>query len=192
MKLFFLSTLLVFIISCHSGNMPNPKTFRNLSDTSWFDLIREKATKLSLPKITQGVDSFELRFWTNYSLTDLKFSGSVWQLTRTLFRITYENENRDMVLDTAVARTITPKIGYSKLIDSIEHFNIAQIPSQSQILGFIDNSWDGMTYTCEVATKNYYKMIVYHNPKSYSDSIHQKVNKLFDFFNRNIGEEIIY
>jgi hypothetical protein len=150
---------------------------------------------LNFSQIEKGVDSFELRLWSSVATTDfnfltiLKYSDSTWHLTETRYWIenvkNYPNADL-MMLDSSKTKLNFPTRSFEKIIDSIESFRIDLIPSQHQIAGFMDKTADGAYYTLEVATKRYYKLLSYHNPKYYEDSSNKRVVELLNFLERDL------
>ena len=95
------------------------------------------------------------------------------------------------MLDNSFTKKIELPKAFSKIIDSINSFHLETIPSQNKIPDFRDKAADGMYYTLELATKNFYKLLLYHNPNKYQDSIHKNVNEILTFFQRNLDAFVL-
>lgn len=206
--------LLPIISSCHDNAQMPKRDFKVfLPDTSkthmpnWFyDEVINLSSELNLPRLDKGVDSLSVRIWISGMLTpkdviSFYYSNGNWYASRTFFwksfpqigekgykgGITTESMAQ-MIVDSANTIRITPKISFSKIVDTIRHFNILNILSQEEIPNFRDEVADGFEYTIEIATKNYYKIIRYHCPDIFAkeEINNKKVIEFLKFVSRNL------
>jgi hypothetical protein len=197
MRVLLLIVIIILTGSCDSGSSSNSKSFKSfISDSLTFERHQNLTNALNLSQINQGVDSFELRLWSSLAPTDLailtilKFIDSAWHLTETQYWISYTNKYPApdlFILDSSTTKKQGHKVEFSALIDSIESFNLQNIPDQNKIPDFRDGTADGMYYTLEVATKTKYKIFSYHNPARYQDSTNRKVTDILVFLQRNLN-----
>ena len=171
--------------SCASRNDSTSKVFKSfISDSLRFSYHQNLAGALNLPRINHGVDSFELRLYSSLVLTNLeiltclRFIDSTWYLTETRYWKDFiaNYPKPDIItVDSAITKKINPAIDYSIIIDSINFFDLKNMPDQTPQQR--DRTADGMVYTIEIATKNSYRIISYHNPSNFQDSLHNRVNR---------------
>ena len=196
MKLIYIILILLFS-SCKSENVTEERKFRQIiSDSLNYKQAKINTTLLNLSDIDKGSDSIEIRLWSILAmtdlrfLTDLKYSDSTWGLTETTFWDAFSSDNSNAKLtelDSSVTKRKRPSIDFEKIIDSINYFQIQTLPSQHEIPNFVNRAADGVSYTLEISTKDYYKIVSYDNPNVYNDSSHRKFLKLLKFFNTNLG-----
>ena len=200
MKIWYI--ILIFLYSsCKSEKNTAPQEFNQIiSDSIGYIRINYNTNLLNFSRIDKGSDSFELRLWSSFAMTDLrsviilKFYHSEWSLTETTYWVNLNTGNPKgtlEILDSSVTKRKEPAMAYSMIVDSINHFQLNDLPSQQEIPGFADRTADGTTYTLEIATKNYYKIISYRNPKFYDDLSHKKFLKLLNFFQINLGAFVL-
>ncbi len=53
-------------------------------------------------------------------------------------------------------------------MDSLNSYDFENLLSQDEIESFTDNVADGVTYTMEIATSKYYKLLTYHCPERFA------------------------
>ena len=171
-----------------------------MTDSSLLASLHSRTALLNLYQIDKGVDSLELRVWHGLAvvqpkqLTILKYRDSSWQLTRTDYWVSNKSNwpNRDLVmLDSSFTSIQELPANILLVIDSINSFDLRSFPSQHKIPGFRDIVADGMGFTVELATNQYYKAVVYNNPGFYKDSFNQKMTRFLNMLN-GVGVNTIY
>ena len=181
--------IVFFLISCREASKVNTKSFKTIIvDTFSYERIQQTTKVLNYSSLENGVDSFELRLWTALGHTDLrlvkilKYEDSNWHLSETRYWISgdssFPNLGSKIFLDSGnieFSRLITP---ISPLLDTLFKLNLNTFPTQSQISGFSDNVAGGFYYDLEVATKNYYKHLSYHEPDRYSDNSNRNFSRI--------------
>lgn len=193
--------IILLLSSCTTRDVSTrTKVFKNLSsDSLLVHSLSAKSIALGIPKINQGVDSFELRIWhgitiaTPNQLITLKYQDSAWHLSLTDYWISYDWENgrqKNIVFDSSFSQSLQVPSAISGIIDSINQFRIDTFPSQKEIPNFRNRVADGMFYEIELATPYYYKAINYYNPNYYSDSFNHRITKFLTMLNK-IGVNII-
>ena len=149
---------------------------------------------MNLSRIDNGVDSFELRLWFNAVMTDLrtvtilKYTNSTWSLNETQYWYRLLNDwgkHSEFNIDSSVTKRLLPQLTFLQSIDSIKTFRLDTIITQYSIPNFRNNVADGIFYTIEISTKDYYRRISYSNPKYYSDPYDKQISRFLDFMNRN-------
>ena len=166
-------TTIFALLSCNSAETVNKN---EPVKTSTVDTIKhtrqkafaEQATKLNLPSIEKGVDSFEMRIWVGsifveHELIILKYSDTSWQTQKIRY---YKSE--DGVTHFKNEKIIKPTLSLPLLIDSLKQINLDKFISQEEISNFVDNIADGITYNLEIATKGSYKLFTYHCPEHFA------------------------
>jgi len=193
-----MKTLLPFIIiltlfSCNTKRAETANSFRTLvSDTSVthrpdfeINFSKSQSEFLNLPIIFKGVDSFELRvwsfgFWTRSDLFILRYSQNKWVASNYIY---YDTDN---IIDSL--HLITKQVS-NDTASKIQHYltkdSILNLPSQIAIPNFRDNTADGETFHIEIATKNFYKHLCYHNPQYFNDQYTKRFSKLLSFIESN-------
>lgn len=181
-----LAIILIFTIlnSCSTKNSQPQDSFKViLPDTSkkntayfTFEHLKILDDQMDLDKIYKGVDSFEIRLWIVSMLKPnrmvlLKKSNQI--ITSQDFTYEYSLENKL----SFKAGKIVQNNSYQILIDSLNNYSFENMLSQNEIEGFVDNVADGVTYTLEIATSKYYKLLTYHCPGRYADT--DENNRLF-------------
>lgn len=184
MKCIIIISLILFCTSCTMRMPDEGRKFEQITGDSVFiktqalKFSKEFSEMLNLPHIFNGVDSFELRLWcsgiwTSRDLFILRYTAGNWEANNYIF---YTNDGR---LDSLFLTT--------KQIpgDTVHHITafldtIKTLPTQIAIPGFRDNTADGIGYTLEISTNNYYKYLSYHNPSRYNDQYHKTFTQLLD------------
>lgn len=150
--------------------------------------------QLGLKDLQQGADSFEIRYWYDFSFSNfeelfiLKYLDTTYLLSyyRVYLRhINYDDENRDRkwdpftqaIIDSSVSKNVLLTKGDCK---GLELNKIWDLKSQSE-LGISDNIGftDCDSYIIEVADKKHYKFFRHHCAGSYYEKI--KLPEIKDF-----------
>jgi len=193
-----MKTLLPFIIlltlfSCNTKRPESTNSFRTLvSDTSVthrpvfeINFSKTQSEFLNLPIIFKGVDSFELRvwsfgIWTRTDLFILRYSQNKWVASNYIY---YDTDN---IIDSL--HLITKQVA-NDTASKIQHYltkdSILNLPTQIAIPNFRDNTADGETFYIEIATKNFYKHLCYHNPEYFTDQYTKQFSRLLNFIESN-------
>lgn len=182
MKYIVAISLFLLCYSCSMKMPDDEKKFEQITGDSAFiknqalSVSKELSEMLNLPLIFNGVDSFELRLWcsgiwTGRDLFILRYSAGNWEAGNYLF---YTTDSR---LDSLF---ITAKQIPGDTVHHLTSFldRIKTLPTQIAIPGFRDNTADGIGYTLEISTNNYYKYLSYRNPSRYNDEYHKTFNQL--------------
>jgi hypothetical protein len=172
--LIILTTLFIFC-SCSTKNKQSSNSFKViLPDTNkthqvytTFEHLKLLGDQMDLGKIYNGVDSFEIRLWIVSMLNpnrmvQLKKSNQL--ITSQEFTYDYSPDNKLSIR----AGKIIQNNSYQILVDSLKFYGFESLLSQEEIDNFVDNIADGVTYTMEIATSKYYKLISYHCPEHYA------------------------
>lgn len=175
-SLVFLMTLIVFC-SCSTKNNHSRESFKILlPDTgkthkvyTTFEHLRLLDEQMGLHNISNGVDSFEIRLWIVSMIKPnrmviIKKSNQV--ITSQDFSYDYSSDNNL----SFKAGKIIKNNSYQTLIDSLSNYNFESLLSQDEIDNFVDSVADGVTYTMEIATGKYYKLLTYHCPERYANA----------------------
>jgi hypothetical protein len=210
-KLQFLIMLLATIcfVSCEQkGSVKNFKAI--IADTSLGhenDLLQaypDFTRKVNLPSIESGVDSFEYRFWLHVdadiiNLIRIRYDNSKWLLTETIIyshipnydfdRFSSKNHLLETVVDSALTRSIVPKIAINSVIDSLQSYNFEEAPSNIEIASSFSLPTDAWTYTIELAAKNSHRMIIYTCPGGAESlqEFHSTVSRFLHFIRVNLN-----
>lgn len=193
MKTLKICIILFIFASCKIDKSKSEIIFRHLlADTSESERAKKElafsnrsSEYLNLSNIFNGVDSFEFRiwsfgFWTRSDLFILKFSKGVWLSYNYIY---YDN-----------GKTIDSLHMFSNVINKDSAFNFAKslcadsllnLPTQISIPNFEDNTADGETYYIEIATKDFYKLLSYHNPQYFTDKSNKQFLRLIDKIKEN-------
>jgi len=153
-----------------------------------YERLQEKRMILNYSSIENGVDSLEIRLWTSLGHTDLnlvdilKYENNNWHYSQNRYWYSgdanFPNKGSKMFLDSAEIKSPKLDLAFSEIIAKLKAIDLRTLPSQSQITGFSDNIADGEYYDLEVATKNYYRHLFFHEPRRYSDSVNQRFSRL--------------
>ena len=171
--LIILITLTIFC-SCSTKNSQPADSFKVLlPDTSkthkvytTFEHLKLLDEQMGLDKIYNGVDSFEIRLRIVSMIKPnrmiiVKKSNQV--VTSQDFSYDYSSDNKL----SFKAGKIIQNNSYPILIDSLSNYDLL---SQDEIDNFVDNVADGVTYTMEIATSKYYKLLSYHCPEHFANT----------------------
>lgn len=167
-----ISFVFVSLLSCDQKTDKSFKNFQTLvSDTSIthradneIDFSRKMNSRLSLPPIYKGVDSFELRIWVSNMIIPnrliiLKYDQGRWANYKYLY---YPND--ELIDSMTVYNKPIPK-EVDKIVSFLKQKEILELPSQFAIPNFNDNIADGQTCTIEISTRHFYKALQYHCPE---------------------------
>lgn len=172
--------------------------------------IQQVRKYLNLKNLHYGVDSFELRIYESGSFTPermflIKYEDSSWICSVYDYWSNcplYKNDSqhsfnieeiaKSTIVDSVVFRNIIPKQGWDSFIDSLAHFELDNMISQSEIPNFNDIVCDGTSYHFEVASKNQYKYFCYHSPNTYKDQNNIKATRLLKYIGRLLDLRLVY
>jgi hypothetical protein len=184
MKCIIVISLLFLSYSCTMRMPDEGKKFEQITGDSAFiknqalSFSKDFSEMLNLSPIVNGVDSFELRLWcsgiwTRKNLFILRYTAGNWEANNYHF---YTNHSS---LDSLF---LTAKLIPGDTVHLITSFldNIKTLPTQVAIPGFRDKTADGIAYTLEISTNNYYKYLSYRNPSRYNDDYHKTFTQLLD------------
>jgi len=141
-----------------------------------------RSRMVNLPLLYKGVDSFEVRIWnfgiwSPWQVVSLRYLENRWIVCE----YTYQINSRDLVDSVGIScKTIQPAIA-GAIENILTQDSILNLPSQTAIPNFKDNSADGDTYFIEIATKKFYKTLGYHNPQYYNDKYNKQFLQLLKF-----------
>ena len=170
---------------------------KSVNDSSWTSKL---SVALNIPKIHNGVDSFELRLWSSLSMTDLqllttlRYSDGQWHCTESRYwigKIDEWGKNGFPLADSVQTKKLFSMIPYESILDSLRSYNLWNKPSQHDIPNFVDNTADGMAYTLEIAGNEKFHSITYRNPQAYSDPFNRQFYSLLKFLSNSIGAFVI-
>lgn len=162
---------------------------------AYYRFTKQKQEQLGLSVPENGYDSLLIRFWYSYpenlnqyaELVELKID-SIGKTSADYIKMLnffnptrlYEKINRHF--DTIVS----PKCGWTVLIDSIHDLGITKLPTQEFLPEYIeinkgerDYGNTFMTVCVEVSTKNEYRFFQYNNFEKYKNI--DEVNRLYRF-----------
>lgn len=178
-----------------AGNAGDTNMLGN--DSNW---TAKRTIALNLPRINHGVDSFELRLWSSFSMLDLqslitlRYSDGQWHYTESIYwigKIDEWGKNMALWVDSVQTKRIFSTIPYESILDSIQRYSFWDMPSQQDIPDFVDRTADGVEYILEVAGRERYKSITYRNPQKYSDTFNRQFNSLLEFLSKSIKAFVI-
>jgi len=182
--LLLLIFLLLVLCACKERPDEKGKTFKVILPDSiktyqpkaYVRRFKELSSTMGLSSIDKGVDSFELRLWISSMLIPnqlivLKKSDSAYVGQRIEFFL--QADGRTSFKKHEINDSITLK----KTMIKLRNHDFRKMISQYEISNFTDNIADGVTYTLEIATNEYYKFITYHCPEKYIG--HDIYNKSF-------------
>jgi len=168
--------ILVLLISCNWEIKKKSNDFETLvSDTTVthdsyneIEFSRRMSSLLNLSTIYNGVDSFELRIWVSNiiipkHLTIFRYDKDKW----VNYEYWYYPKN-EMIDSVHIYNKPIPK-DIGKIVTFLNKKEILELPSQSAIPNFQDNTADGQTCTIEIATKHFYKALEYHCPERFTN-----------------------
>lgn len=168
-------TLLTILVSCATEDKKPSNSFKViLPDTSkthkvytTFEHLKHLDEEMGLDNIYNGVDGFEIRIWIVSMIKPNRvfiIKKSNQGTTSQSFSYEYSSENK---LTFNAGKTIQDD-SYLALMDSLKSYDFENLLSQDEIESFTDNVVDGVTYTMEIATSKYYKLLTYHCPERFA------------------------
>jgi hypothetical protein len=134
--------------------------------------LQIQSEELHLSELNKSVDSFNLRVWQTsmispQTVVDFSFNNKKWSATVIDFY------NGAVKVDSFKTRNCDSKIT-PLLIDQLISYDTLSISSQYDISNFEDKMADGATYTIEISTKKFYKILIYHCPNKYPNEPNNK------------------
>jgi hypothetical protein len=171
------------------------------------EAMADVTTKLNLPDLRKGVDSFELRIWCPMSaymqnIITIRYINSYWDLTETMVWESYPdreykkndtaNHLTDVVVDSTKSRPLLSKSDKKKFIDSLMNNFVMNFPKRSEIQGSFEIGYDSYRYIFEIAEKDKYQMLEYACGGSIVDKakVHDKIRDFLNFIRRQLNGEI--
>lgn len=175
-SLIILVTLIIFC-SCSTKTKQSKDSFRTiLPDTSkthkvytTFEHLKLLDEQMGLDNIYNGIDSFEIRLW----IVSMIKPNRLFIIKKSNQEVTSQDFSYDYSADnklTFKAGKIIQNNSYPILIDSLSNYNFESLLSQDEIDNFVDSVADGVTYTMEIATSKYYKLLSYHCPEHFANT----------------------
>lgn len=161
------------------------------SDSSYINyFIKPSEQYLNLYSLENGVDSFEMRVYSDAAfhggIVDLYLIKKVKDsLQKCLYYfspqliINPDGSKSKFENTYSLMTNFTFENSDSTFIKLINKFQIDTFPTQTLIPNKDGGCFDGILYTIEIATKNSYRILRYHNPDCYPNSM---TNKNFDLF----------
>ena len=181
MRALVLISVIVCSLSCKTSGNKNISDFKILpTDTLDLEFSKYRTNILNLQPIQKGVDSFELRIWNfgslYHELVILRYLNNSW------ISCTYSYEiNGKNIVDsqTVLCHQINPQIAVS-VVNYLTQDSVLEIPSQRAIPNFKDTTIyeGGCTYLLELATKDFYKVLLYNNPHVHLDNHNKQFVRL--------------
>ena len=188
MKFLVLYGFIICHLSCTISDSKKLNTFKTLvTDTTRgqfndLEFGKWQSSRLNIQQINNGVDSFELRIWNfgmwaRKELVILRYFDNKWVTCNYDY---WENGKR--VIDSLhlLCKQIDSNVAY-KIQMFVTKDSILELPSQTAIPNFKDNTADGNTYFIEIATKTFYKTLGYHNPQYFNDPYNRQFLLLIHF-----------
>ncbi|MDL5049917.1 hypothetical protein QQ054_28290 [Oscillatoria amoena NRMC-F 0135] len=155
--------------------------------------------QLSLTRLEDGVDSFELRLWSEITIAQpsilytLKKAENNWQCMQ--YNIWGHDESLNnfkfyrYIVDSVQLYSVKPKCDWNMLLDSMNKEGLLTLPSNDEIKGMENvGISDGTIYSVEYATSSKYRFYYYHSPSvlpQFSDCV--KMNNILEMWARNVG-----
>ena len=104
----------------------------------------------------------------------------------------YPYQGLHTIVDSSYTYRIVPLIPFPNILDTIKHYQLKAIPSQKDIPDFVDRVADGLSYSIELSTKDYYKLISYHSPNLQNDNFgyNAKMTKFLKFMERTFNRHL--
>ena len=195
MKIAVFYVCVIFVFSCTMYIPKKQDSFRTIiTDTSvthnrfnelYFS--KKRCEEFNLPLIHNGVDSFELRIWTNSifspkTLIILRYATDKWIAAK------YSYFKGNNVIDSEIITNIPIPKDIDKVPAFLSSPDVLNLPSQMAIPNFVDNIGDGQSCMLEISTPAFYKALDYHCPEFYVNDPYDKkfmsiVNFLNSYFN---------
>jgi len=212
-----LTLLVVLLFSCNSSKQKTvEKNFnRLLQDTTNNHRAKGELNQLehynnickaiNLNKLYDGVDSFEVRLWRQFSVFGMATDEEIYSLkiidttvSLTFYRVYCTQENYDNPnwrnwnpftnpkIDSFIA---VSKTFNSSLVDSLNLKNLWNLKTQSSLnisdsIGFLD----GTTTSIEISSKEKYKFISHHVAYAYYEKTKRnEIKNYIDEYDKLIG-----
>jgi hypothetical protein len=169
--------------SRNGGFVKDIPAYKNGTFPSYY-LNKSKVEKMiGIHSIEGGFDSLQIRIWYGYSRTDsgqlaiISRNQGMWDMQFYYFRYLLDKGKISSISRRVVSST--PKEGWTDFAASLFADSIIQLPDQMKIRDFPDYA-DGNSVIFEVATKNYYRIFSYTEPKL-AESNFPQAGKVVDF-----------
>jgi len=188
MRALLLFSIIAHLFSCTTPLNRNIDDFKMLTtDTTDLEFAKYRGGMLNLQQIQTGVDSFEFRIW-NFGVPNelviLRLLNSKWITCHYSYQINAKN-----IVDsqTVLCRQINPQMALN-IVNYLTQDSILKMPSQYSIKNFKDTSIyeGGCTYSLEIATKDFYKTLLYNNPHVHADAYNKSFVRLIKFLETNL------
>ena len=183
MRALLLFSIITYSLSCTTSVNKNINDFKTLTtDTTDLEFGKYRGSMLNLQQIQKGVDSFELRIWNFGSpneLVILRCLDNKWITCN----YSYQIDGRNIVdSQTVLCQQINPQDAVN-IVNYLIQDSVLKIPSQNVIPNFKDTSIyeGGCTYFLEIATKDFYKNLLYNNPHVHADPYNKQFIRLIKF-----------
>jgi len=213
MRVFKYPLLLLIVFSCNHRNSDTFfKAFKKDSTQSNDKTIGALpiiTSKLGLPPITNGVDSFEMRFWLPYTLDPpknalvlrIRYSQNKWLFNQTVFwsRIPEHlasdtiNYFRQTTIDSVKQISFSSPIDVQSVVKELQLLDLQNSPSQNEINEgqMIDNFHP--VYAFEFANTSSYRVFTYtcadRHPKL--NEFDHKVRRFIKFLQTELDIKLV-
>ena len=212
--IFFLAFFIFGLIltsCCNNNRTERLSVEMELPDTSvthqpdlMYEVKKKTADELMLNKLENGADSFELRLWAKVEVTNggqvfvIKKINNQWNCLHYSYLeskgMMSPNQGlikwiTDFTVDTFCVKKMQPVTDWKTFFAAVEKENIYNLPSQSDIKGWVNGVCDGLTYYVEYATKDKYKFYWYNCPDVYEDKFKEckQMTNILGVFNSEFG-----
>jgi len=156
------------------------------------------ADQLSLTRLEDGVDSFELRLWSAITIAQpehlniLKKTKTGWQcMTYRIWSHATSLKNINLaqyIVDSVQVFTRISQYDWSLFLDSLKNEHLLTLPTEDDINGFENSVMDGTVHYVEYATPLKYKFYIYSNPDAYPEIPEcRHMNNILGIWARNVG-----
>lgn len=188
MRLILLFGIVVCNLSCSTSSIKDADDFKILTTNAalyQFDDLefgKYRSSMLNLKPIHKGVDSFELRIWyfgSPNELFILRCLDNKWITCNYSYHI---NERNIVDSQAVLCKQVNPQIAVN-ISNYLIQDSVLKLPSQSAIPNFKDTSIyeGGHTYFLEIATKKFYKPLLYNNPQFHTDPYNKQFMQLIKY-----------
>lgn len=204
---------LFLLFSCDSTQKGNeistnhPETIDDRDQRRFVEAMDNITTKLNLPTLRNGVDSFELRIWcpmsaNQHDVISIRYIYSQWNISETYVWETYpdhdfkkndtSNHMLDVNIDSTKSKSIHLKIDNEKFIDTLLNTYIFSFPKKEDLEGSFLIGYDSYRYVFEIARKNNYTMIDYDcgGEIQGKEELHYKIKNFLNFIRRQLNDKI--
>jgi hypothetical protein len=146
---------------------------------------------LTLDSIFNGYDSLQIRLWIvqglfgHRQLYIIRNNRGKWEANYYILTLdsNYANGNgsREFLhgpepFNVAVSKAVSPKMGWHKLMDSLQSLNVFEMPDMSEIKGMEVNWTHPTGYCIEIATRYNYRYYKYYDPHRFEHKFWQAAN----------------